>query len=308
MIEIKMAQKLYDLPFFDLLDKARAIHKENWPECDMQLSTLLNIKTGACPENCAYCPQSAHFKTGLEKEPLYDKTEVIEAAKKAKEIGSQRFCVGAAWRGPRDDDIEKVGEMIAEIKEMGLETCATLGLLKDGQAEKLKEYGLDYYNHNIDTSKEYYHEIITTRTFQDRIDTINRVRASGLKVCCGGILGMGEKTTDRLNMLVMLANMDPYPESVPINKLIPIPGTPMANKVPVSEIEFVKTIAIARILMPKARVRLSAGRENMSDSMQTLCFYAGANSVFYGEKLLTANNSSIDRDNMLFDSLGINNG
>ena len=303
-----MAQKLYDLPFFDLLDKARAIHKENWPECDMQLSTLLNIKTGACPENCAYCPQSAHFKTGLEKEPLYDKTEVIEAAKKAKEIGSQRFCVGAAWRGPRDDDIEKVGEMIAEIKEMGLETCATLGLLKDGQAEKLKEYGLDYYNHNIDTSKEYYHEIITTRTFQDRIDTINRVRASGLKVCCGGILGMGEKTTDRLNMLVMLANMDPYPESVPINKLIPIPGTPMANKVPVSEIEFVKTIAIARILMPKARVRLSAGRENMSDSMQTLCFYAGANSVFYGEKLLTANNSSIDRDNMLFDSLGINNG
>jgi biotin synthase len=308
MIEIKMAQKLYDLPFFDLLDKARAIHKENWPECDMQLSTLLNIKTGACPENCAYCPQSAHFKTGLEKEPLYDKTEVIEAAKKAKEIGSQRFCVGAAWRGPRDDDIEKVGEMIAEIKEMGLETCATLGLLKDGQAEKLKEYGLDYYNHNIDTSKEYYHEIITTRTFQDRIDTINRVRASGLKVCCGGILGMGEKTTDRLNMLVILANMDPYPESVPINKLIPIPGTPMANKVPVSEIEFVKTIAIARILMPKARVRLSAGRENMSDSMQTLCFYAGANSVFYGEKLLTANNSSIDRDNMLFDSLGINNG
>ncbi len=303
-----MAQKLYDLPFFDLLDKARAIHKENWPECDMQLSTLLNIKTGACPENCAYCPQSAHFKTGLEKEPLYDKTEVIEAAKKAKEIGSQRFCVGAAWRGPRDDDIEKVGEMIAEIKAMGLETCATLGLLKDGQAEKLKEYGLDYYNHNIDTSKEYYHEIITTRTFQDRIDTINRVRASGLKVCCGGILGMGEKTTDRLNMLVMLANMDPYPESVPINKLIPIPGTPMANKVPVSEIEFVKTIAIARILMPKARVRLSAGRENMSDSMQTLCFYAGANSVFYGEKLLTANNSSIDRDNMLFDSLGINNG
>jgi biotin synthase len=184
MIEIKMAQKLYDLPFFDLLDKARSVHKENWPECDMQLSTLLNIKTGACPENCAYCPQSAHFKTGLEKEPLYDKTEVIEAAKKAKEIGSQRFCVGAAWRGPRDDDIEKVGEMIAEIKAMGLETCATLGLLKDGQAEKLKEYGLDYYNHNIDTSKEYYHEIITTRTFQDRIDTINRVRTSGLKVCC----------------------------------------------------------------------------------------------------------------------------
>ena len=307
MIEIKMAQKLYDLPFFDLLDKARSVHKENWPECDMQLSTLLNIKTGACPENCAYCPQSAHFKTGLEKEPLYDKTEVIEAAKKAKEIGSQRFCVGAAWRGPRDDDIEKVGEMIAEIKAMGLETCATLGLLKDGQAEKLKEYGLDYYNHNIDTSKEYYHENITTRTFQDRIDTVNRVRASGLKVCCGGILGMGETTTDRLNMLVILANMDPYPESVPINKLIPIPGTPMANKVPVSEIEFVKTIAIARILMPKARVRLSAGRENMSDSMQTLCFYAGANSVFYGEKLLTANNSSIDRDNMLFDSLGINN-
>ena len=308
MSNINDAMVFYNLPFFDLLDKARAIHKENWPECDMQLSTLLNIKTGACPENCAYCPQSAHFKTGLEKEPLYDKTEVIEAAKKAKEIGSQRFCVGAAWRGPRDDDIEKVGEMIAEIKAMGLETCATLGLLKDGQAEKLKEYGLDYYNHNIDTSKEYYHEIITTRTFQDRIDTINRVRASGLKVCCGGILGMGETTTDRLNMLVMLANMDPYPESVPINKLIPIPGTPMANKVPVSEIEFVKTIAIARILMPKARVRLSAGRENMSDSMQTLCFYAGANSVFYGEKLLTANNSSIDRDNMLFDSLGINNG
>ncbi len=308
MSNINDAMEFYNLPFFDLLDKARAIHKENWPECDMQLSTLLNIKTGACPENCAYCPQSAHFKTGLEKEPLYDKMDVIEAAKKAKEIGSQRFCVGAAWRGPRDDDIEKVGEMIAEIKAMGLETCATLGLLKDGQAEKLKEYGLDYYNHNIDTSKEYYHEIITTRTFQDRIDTINRVRASGLKVCCGGILGMGETTTDRLNMLVMLANMDPYPESVPINKLIPIPGTPMANKVPVSEIEFVKTIAIARILMPKARVRLSAGRENMSDSMQTLCFFAGANSVFYGEKLLTANNSSIDRDNTLFASLGINNG
>jgi biotin synthase len=306
MLTIDIAQKLYDLPFFDLLDKARAVHKENWPESDMQLSTLLNIKTGACPENCAYCPQSAHFKTGLEKEPLYDVYDVLLAAEKAKAIGSQRFCIGAAWRGPRDDDIVKVGEMIAKIKDMGLETCATLGLLKDGQAEKLKEYGLDYYNHNIDTSKEYYHEIITTRTFQDRVDTINRVRASGLKVCCGGILGMGESTTDRLNMLVILANMEPYPESVPINKLIPIPGTPMANKVPVSEVEFIKTIAIARILMPKARVRLSAGRENMPDSMQALCFFAGANSVFYGEKLLTANNSGVDKDNSLFEEIGLN--
>lgn len=303
MWTVKKAKKIYSLPFFSLLDKARKVHKKIWSDGDIQLSTLLNIKTGSCPENCSYCPQSAHYKTGIEKEALYDKNKVIEAAKKAKKMGSQRFCVGAAWRGPKDSDIESVGKMIKEIKELGLETCATLGLLKDGQAEKLKEYGLDYYNHNVDTSENFYHSIITTRTFQDRIDTIKKVRASGIKVCCGGILGMGETFEDRLSMLTTLANMDPYPESVPINKLIPIPGTPLANKVSVDEIEFVRTIAMARIMMPEARVRLSAGRNYMSDSMQMLCFFAGANSIFYGDKLLVTANNSMSRDDKLLKEL-----
>ncbi len=297
------AKKLYNLPFLLLIDKARLVHKKTWPQVDIELATLLNIKTGSCPENCSYCPQSAHYNTGLKKEPLFEINKVLEAAKKAKEMGSTRFCMGAAWRGPKDEDLEKVCRMISEVKKLGLETCVTLGLLSKGQAKKMKDAGLDYYNHNIDTSEEFYSSIITTRAFQDRIDTIEEVRVSGLKVCCGGILGMGETSHDRIKMLVTLANMDPYPESVPINKLIPIPGTPLAQQVAVDEVEFVKIIALARIMMPTARVRLSAGRADMSEAMQILCFLAGANSFHYGEALLTAKNNSVEKDNMMLEKL-----
>lgn len=299
------AEALFNMPFNDLIFRAQEIHRENFIPNEVQISSLLSIKTGSCPENCAYCPQSAHYNTGLKKEPLMQLDEVKTAAKLAKDAGATRFCMGAAWRGPSDSNIDQVCEMVKEVKALGLETCVTLGLLKDGQAEKLRDSGLDFYNHNIDTSPEYYNKIITTRTFEDRINTIEKVRESGLKVCCGGILGMGESNKDRLGMLVALANMPEQPESVPINQLIPIPGTPLANVPETDPFDFVRTIAIARIMLPQSHVRLSAGRENMSDTLQALCFMAGANSIFYGEKLLTSANPVPEKDDELFKRLGL---
>lgn len=297
--------KTFNLPFLELLYTAQTLHKQHNNPNSIQISTLLSIKTGSCPENCSYCPQSAHYNTGLKKEPLIKMEEVLDAARRAKAAGSTRFCMGAAWRGPRDEDLKLVCDMVAKVKEMGLETCVTLGLLKDGQAEKLQEAGLDFYNHNIDTSEEYYSKIITTRTFEDRLSTLERVRSSGIKVCCGGILGMGETNEDRIKMLVTLANMDEPPESVPINKLMRIPGTPLENAEDIDPLDFVRTIALARVMMPKSYVRISAGRENMSDELQTLCFFAGANSIFYGEKLLTADNPAPEKDDLLLRRLGL---
>lgn len=299
------AETLFSLPFNELMYQAQTTHRQHFEPNTVQVSTLLSIKTGRCPEDCSYCPQSAHYKTGLQKEPLMELDNVLQAAMRAKEAGSTRFCMGAAWRGPNEKDLNTVCEMVTEVKKLGLETCVTLGLLKDNQATQLKEAGLDYYNHNIDTSPEFYDQIITTRTFQDRLDTLNNVRQSGVKVCCGGILGLGETNTDRIGMLMALANLDEPPESVPINKLIKIPGTPLANQTDVDCFDFVRTIALARILMPKAMVRLSAGREQMSDELQALCFLAGANSIFYGEKLLTAANPVPEQDQALFQRLGL---
>lgn len=302
---LQEADALFSLPFNELLYRAQTIHRQHFDPNTVQVSTLLSIKTGRCPEDCSYCPQSAHYKTGLQKEPLMELNDVINAARRAKEAGSTRFCMGAAWRGPNEKDLNTVCEMVTEVKKLGLETCVTLGLLKDEQASQLKEAGLDYYNHNIDTSPEFYDQIISTRTFQDRLDTLNKVRQSGVKVCCGGILGLGETNTDRIGMLIALANLDEPPESVPINKLIKIPGTPLANQTDVDCFDFVRTIALARILMPMATVRLSAGREQMSDELQALCFLAGANSIFYGEKLLTAANPVPEQDQALFQRLGL---
>ena len=302
---VEAATAIFNLPFIDLIYQAQLEHRKHFNPNDIQISTLLNIKTGRCPENCSYCPQSAHYKTGLESKPLMSTEEVVAAAKRAKEAGSQRFCMGAAWRGPRDDELDQVCEMVKKVKDLGMETCVTLGLLKPHQAEKLKAAGLDYYNHNIDTSDDYYKHIITTRNFQDRIQTLEHVRDAGIKVCCGGIVGMGESNHDRIKMLVILANLPTPPESVPINQLIAIPGTPLANAEPVDSFDFVRTIALARILMPASRVRLSAGREQMSNELQALCFLAGANSIFYGEKLLTAANPKPEADDLLFTKLGL---
>ncbi len=304
---LEQAESIFNLPFNQIIYEAQTVHKENFAPNKVQISTLLSIKTGGCPENCSYCPQSARYQTGIKKEPLMALDDVLIAAKKAKESGASRFCMGAAWRGPKDRDLEQVCAMVSEVKKLGLETCVTLGLLKEGQALRLKEAGLDFYNHNIDTSEDFYHKIITTRTFQDRMDTVNKVRAAGLKVCCGGIVGMGEGNEDRIKMLVTLANLDEPPESVPINKLIKIPGTPLEDQKDVDPFDFVRTIALARILMPQSYVRLSAGREQMSDEMQALCFLAGANSIFYGEKLLTADNPIPENDRLLFERLGIQN-
>ena len=304
-ITFEEAKTIFELPFLDLIFEAQTIHRQNFRPNEIQLSKLLNIKTGSCPENCSYCSQSAHYNTSLKKEPLMSLDEVKERALEAQNSGATRFCLGAGWRGPRDDDLEKVCEMVNAIKLMGLETCVTLGLLKDGQAEKLKGAGLDFYNHNIDTSPEFYKKVITTRTFHDRIDTIEKVRRSGIKVCCGGILGMGETNDDRIKMLTILANLDYPPESVPINKLIPMTGTPLENAKKVDIFDFIRTIALARILMPQSYVRLSAGRESMSDEMQALCFIAGVNSIFYGDKLLTAKNPEIKSDEKLFKILNL---
>ena len=302
---LQEAEQLFNLPFNELMYQAQTIHRNHFDPNSVQISTLLSIKTGHCPEDCSYCPQSAHYKTGLQKEPLMELKDVLEAATRAKEAGSTRFCMGAAWRGPSEKDLNTVCEMVTEVKKLGLETCVTLGLLKDEQATQLKEAGLDFYNHNIDTSPEYYEQIISTRTFQDRLDTLSRVRQSGVKVCSGGILGLGETNTDRIGMLIALANLDEPPESVPINKLIKIPGTPLAQQTDVDCFDFVRTIALARIIMPNTMIRLSAGREQMSDELQALCFMAGANSIFYGEKLLTAANPVPEEDHALFNRLGL---
>jgi biotin synthase len=296
---------LFELPFNDLLFQAQSIHRQHHDPNLVQLSSLLSIKTGACPEDCAYCPQSARYKTGLKAERLLPLEKIVEAAKIAKANGAGRFCMGAAWRSPKDRDIEEVAAAVAAVKELGLETCATLGMLNRDQADQLQQAGLDYYNHNLDTSPEFYGEIISTRTYQDRLETLENVRSSGMKVCCGGIVGMGESQNDRIGLLVTLANLDPPPESVPINNLVRVPGTPLEHVQELDPFDFIRTIAVARILMPRSYVRLSAGREAMNDQWQALCFLAGANSIFYGEQLLTTGNATVDHDRQLFRKLGI---
>jgi biotin synthase len=298
--------RLFDLPFNDLLFQAQTIHRQNFNPNEVQLSTLLSIKTGACPEDCKYCPQSARYDTGLEKEKLMQIEQVLEAAKAAKASGSSRFCMGAAWRSPHDRDIPAIEAMIREVKALGLETCMTLGMLSETQADKLSEAGLDYYNHNLDTSKEFYGDIITTRTYQDRLDTLANVRNSGMKVCSGGIVGMGEEQKDRAGLLMGLANLPKHPDSVPINMLVKVAGTPMESEEDLDPFEFIRTIAVARILMPKSYVRLSAGREEMNEQMQAMAFMAGANSIFYCDKLLTTPNPKANSDMQLLKRLGIN--
>lgn len=301
-------QALFDLPFNDLLFKAHTIHRENFDPNAVQISTLLSIKTGACPEDCSYCPQSVRYDTGLEKEALMEVRAVVDEAKKAKANGASRFCMGAAWRSPKDRDLNKVTKMVEEVKALGMETCVTLGMLEDSQAKRLKDAGLDYYNHNIDTSEDFYGKVITTRSYQDRLDTIENVRSAGINVCSGGIVGMGEKTDDRAKMLQTLANMEHPPESVPINKLVQVKGTPLDGvdeSDDIDSLEFIKTIAVARIVMPTSQVRLSAGRSEMSDEMQAMCYFAGANSIFYGDQLLTTENPSESSDHQLFKRLGI---
>jgi biotin synthase len=297
---------LFELPFADLMHKAQTMHRENHNPNAVQVSTLLSIKTGGCSEDCGYCPQAARYHTEVEDEPLMKLEDVLTAAKEAQNSGATRFCMGAAWRGPKQRDLEPVLKMIAEVKAMGLETCATLGMLKEGQAEQLKDAGLDFYNHNLDTAPEYYGDVISTRTYQDRLDTLGRVRGADIHVCSGGIIGMGESRNQRAGLLAQLANMEKPPESVPINLLTQVEGTPLHGTDELDPIEFVRTIAAARITMPQSYVRLSAGRQSMSEGIQALCFLAGANSIFYGEKLLTTGNPEAATDRALFDKLGIN--
>ncbi|HEX6121298.1 MAG TPA: biotin synthase BioB [Dongiaceae bacterium] len=299
------AEALFALPFNDMIFRAQTIHRAHFPANQVQLSTLLSIKTGGCPEDCAYCPQAARYDTGVEAQKLMAVEAVVAEARRAKEAGASRYCMGAAWREPKDRDIDAVCEMVEGVKALGLETCMTLGMLTGAQARRLKDAGLDYYNHNIDTSPEYYGEIITTRTYQERLDTLAHVRDAGMKVCCGGIVGMGESARDRAGMLATLANLPAHPESVPINMLVQVHGTPLDGTRRLDPLEFVRTIAAARIMMPKSMVRLSAGREEMSDELQALCFLAGANSIFCGPKLLTTPNPGRDHDRDLFDRLGI---
>ena len=298
-------EALFALPFNELLFRAQAVHREHFDPSQVQLSTLLSIKTGGCPENCAYCPQSAHFDTGVEATALMGIDAVLDAAQRAKDAGATRFCMGAAWRGPKDRDIEKVAALVAGVKSLGLETCATLGMLGEGHAETLRDAGLDYYNHNIDSAPDKYADIITTRQFDDRLDTLQKVRDAGVKVCCGGIVGMGESRAQRAALIATLANMEPYPESVPINHLVQVEGTPLHGLDPLDHFEFVRTIAAARITMPQAMVRLSAGRQQMGEAVQALCFMAGANSIFYGDKLLTTGNPDVQADQMLLAKLGM---
>jgi biotin synthase len=301
----EQALALLAKPLNDLLFEAQSVHRAYHDPNSVQISTLLSIKTGGCPEDCAYCPQSAKFDTGVKAEKLMDKTAIVEAAARAKALGASRFCMGAAWRSPKDRDMEKVTDIIASVKALGMETCATLGMVSKDQAGQLKEAGLDYYNHNLDTSESFYDKIITTRTYQDRLDTLENVREAGMHVCCGGILGMGEATQDRADMLVTLANLPTHPESVPINQLVQVKGTALEGVQLLEPLDFVRTIAAARIMMPASFVRLSAGREEMSDEMQAMCFFAGANSIFYGEKLLTTSNPDADEDMALFAKLGL---
>ena len=298
-------EALFAMPFVDLLFLAQQTHRAHHAPSTVQMSTLLSIKTGACPEDCAYCPQSVRYDTGLEREALMQVAEVRDAAARAKAAGATRFCMGAAYRSPKAKDLAVIKEMISEVRALGLETCATLGMVTPSQAGELKDAGLDYYNHNLDTSPEFYGEIITTRTFQDRLDTLAAVRTAGMKVCAGGIVGMGETPRDRAQLLITLANLPEHPESVPVNNLVQVPGTPLYGREPIDPFDFVRTIAVARILMPRAHVRLSAGREEMGDELQALCFMAGANSIFYGEKLLTTGNPDVERDQKLFARLGL---
>ena len=301
---VSQVEALYQLPLMELLFRAQQAHREHFDPNEVQRSALISIKTGGCPEDCNYCSQSARYKS-TEREALMQVEEVLNAAKDAKAKGATRFCMGAAWRGPKEKELEVVTEMIREVKALGMETCVTLGMLKDGQADQLKAAGLDYYNHNVDTDAEFFDQVITTHTHADRIDTIAQVRSAGLKVCSGGILGLGETRRNRAAMVAQLANFNPPPESVPINNLVAIPGTPLAESEQIDNFEFVRTIAAARIAMPKSFVRLSAGREAMSEEMQAMCFFAGANSIFYCDKLLTTNNSGVNNDQALFTKLGL---
>jgi len=301
----KEAQRLYDLPFNDLLFMAHSVHRQNFDPNSVQMSQLLSIKTGGCPEDCGYCSQSTHHDTGLKASRLAEVDMVLSEARKAKQGGATRYCMGAAWRNPKERDMDAICEMIEGVKALGMETCMTLGMLSDDDMPKLKNAGLDYYNHNIDTSERYYDKVVTTRTFADRLDTLARVSEAGINVCSGGIIGMGETAQDRVDMLLTLANLPEHPESVPINMLIPIEGTPLGDTPRIDPIEFVRTIALARIMMPQSVVRLSAGRTEMSDEMQALCYFAGANSVFVGDRLLTTDNPEEDKDARLFAKLGI---
>ena len=302
---IAQIEALLDLPFSDLIHRAQLVHRQHHDANAVQLSTLISVKTGGCPEDCGYCPQAARYHTDVEDQEMLSLDQVVVTARAAKAQGASRFCMGAAWRGPKQRDIDKIAEMISSVKALGLETCATLGMLKPGQAEQLRQAGLDYYNHNLDTAPEFYGEVITTRDYQDRLDTLEKVRAVGMHVCCGGIVGMGESRHTRAGLVAQLANLEPYPESVPINHLVQVEGTPLHGTEALDPLEFVRTIAAARITMPKAMVRLSAGRQEMSEAVQALCFLAGANSVFYGDKLLTTGNPETQRDDALFKKLGL---
>ena len=305
---VEQVHALFALPFAELLHRAQTVHRENFDPTLVEFATLLSVKTGGCPEDCGYCPQAAQYDTGVAATKLMEPAEVLQAAQRAKDAGATRFCMGAAWRAPKDRDIEKVAELVGTVKSLGLETCATLGMLEDGHAETLRDAGLDYYNHNLDSAPEFYGDIISTRDYQDRLDTLERVRGAGVKVCCGGIVGMGESRLHRAGLVAQLANLVPYPESVPINHLVRVKGTPLADQEPLDPFEFVRTIAVARITMPRARVRLSAGRQQMGDAVQALCFQAGANSIFYGDKLLTTGNPDTDADLSLLSRLGLRAG
>ena len=302
---VEQIEALFELPLTELLFQAQTVHRQNFAPDEVELATLLSIKTGGCPEDCGYCPQSVHYDTGVEASKMMEVHAVHEAALAAKAAGATRFCMGAAWRAPKDRDVEKVAELVREVKSLGLEACCTLGMLSKPQAEQLKAAGLDYYNHNLDTAPETYGRIITTRDYQDRLDTLEHVRGAGMSVCCGGIVGMGESRRERAGLIAQLANLDPYPESVPINELVQVEGTPLAGTDKLDPFEFVRTIAVARITMPKARVRLSAGRQQMPEGIQALCFVAGANSIFYGDKLLTTGNPDVARDQALLQRLGL---
>lgn len=302
---VDAVEELFKLPFSDLMFRAQQVHREHFDPNAVQLSTLLSIKTGGCSEDCGYCPQSAFHDAGVENRKMLEVSEVVRAAKAAQEAGADRFCMGAAWREPSKEDMESVVEMVKAVRGLGMETCATLGMLNDEQTEQLRVAGLDYYNHNLDTSPEFYGDIISTRDYQDRLDTLDRVRNAGMHVCSGGIVGMGESLTQRAGLVAQLANMNPYPESVPINNLVKVEGTPLADTADLDPLDFVRTIAVARITMPTARVRLSAGRQQMSDAVQALCFLAGANSIFYGDQLLTTGNPDVERDRALMDKLGM---
>lgn len=302
---VEAIEQLLDLPFMELMYRAQAVHRQHWPQGEIELATLLSVKTGGCPENCGYCPQSAEFDTGVKAGKLLSVEEVVRAATAARDAGATRFCMGAAWRAPKDRDIEKMNERIAAVKALGLQTCATLGMLQPHQALSLRGAGLDFYNHNLDTAPEYYQDVVSTRQYGERLETLAAVRAAGISVCCGGIIGMGEAPVHRAGLIAQLANMQPCPESVPINSLVRVPGTPLADSAPVDPLDFVRVVAAARITMPGARVRLSAGRQQLGEAVQALCFMAGANSIFYGDKLLVTGNPDVENDARLLRKLGL---